>query len=312
MNNQNLYAILAVPGDYLAAGRADLPGWKQDMEMMEKALVEGLSFPAQQIRKLGRDGRCGVRDFVRERGSASCLFFRSRQRGESLLQRCAAGSAEPDRSSGRDPGSCQDPDPGLLPCGDFPDRGSGCPDHGGSAGRFHRPWHFCTGFHRGRGEGRHRRPGQSVHLSADFRHVFPPSGPQGQDLPAGDLSGDHPPFRDEQPGSLRHPSASGLAFCYGRYRLFQDKPLETVEGPGIPRGRTGLPDLQGHAPQYDKDQTAGSFHQYRPQNGRYGIGGGHGPYRCHDSGPACLCRQQDRPDPPGPEDRGPLVLFWHG
>ena len=62
MNNQNLYAILAVPGDYLAAGRADLPGWKQDMEMMEKALVEGLSFPAQQIRKLGRDGRCGVRD----------------------------------------------------------------------------------------------------------------------------------------------------------------------------------------------------------------------------------------------------------
>ena len=66
MNNHNLYAILAVPGDYLAAGRADLPGWKQDMEMMEKALVEGLSFPAQQIRKLGRDGRCGVRDFVRE------------------------------------------------------------------------------------------------------------------------------------------------------------------------------------------------------------------------------------------------------
>ena len=66
MDNKNLYAILAAPGDYSAAGRADLPGWKQDMDMMEKALTEGLSFPAQQIRILGQDGRCGVRDFVRE------------------------------------------------------------------------------------------------------------------------------------------------------------------------------------------------------------------------------------------------------
>jgi hypothetical protein len=66
MDNKNLYAILAAPGDYSAAGRADLPGWKQDMDMMEKALTESLSFPAQQIRILGQDGRCGVRDFVRE------------------------------------------------------------------------------------------------------------------------------------------------------------------------------------------------------------------------------------------------------
>ena len=66
MENKNLYAILAAPGDYSAAGRADLPGWKQDRDMMEKALTEGLSFPAQQIRTLGQEGRCGVRDFVRE------------------------------------------------------------------------------------------------------------------------------------------------------------------------------------------------------------------------------------------------------
>ena len=53
-----VYAILIAVGDYKDIGAADIPTYKRDIEIMHRALNEGLRIPGENIRVIaGNDNR---------------------------------------------------------------------------------------------------------------------------------------------------------------------------------------------------------------------------------------------------------------
>ena len=53
-----VYAILIAVGDYKDIGAADIPTYKRDIEIMHRALNEGLRIPGENIRVVtGNDNR---------------------------------------------------------------------------------------------------------------------------------------------------------------------------------------------------------------------------------------------------------------
>ena len=65
MERSHCYALLAAVGQYEDPDQNSLPAWKGDLQLMQKALVDGLRFPGEHIRTLGENGILSLRVFVR-------------------------------------------------------------------------------------------------------------------------------------------------------------------------------------------------------------------------------------------------------
>ena len=64
-NTPRIYALLAANSDYRQLREEDLPGCREDLALMRRALEKGLRVDPDNIRSLGEDGKVGRQSFAR-------------------------------------------------------------------------------------------------------------------------------------------------------------------------------------------------------------------------------------------------------